>query len=204
MTLNGAAAGNLLTASCVNQTNATATFSVADGANTWANAISQGGVGKTVQILYAKNVAGGDTVVAVTANASITFTALVEEWSGSDISSPLAAADSNTDSAASTSHLASAAGISPSAPCIALVAAGGQTGFGTKSAGAGYTLDTASQVVSLREYVIFASPPTAERGAFTSGNSVKAVAVIAAFKAAATAPSGPGQIIGGAVGRMMC
>jgi hypothetical protein len=204
VTLNGVAAGNLLTASCLNDSNATATFSASDNkSNAWASAVSQGdsAVAGLAAILYAKNVAAGNTTVTITSSASISFKALIQEWSGSDTSAPLAAHDSD-QVGSGTNHQASASGVNPGAACICLVCACAQNTLGTCTAGSGYTAETSSSPFDFYEYQIFSSAPTNEQGKWTSANSPPTVSVIAAFRAA-VASSGPGAFIGGGVGNFI-
>jgi hypothetical protein len=69
------------------------------------------------------------------------------------------------------------------------VAGLGNTG-GTHTPGSGYTQLTTSGSFGFFQYQIFPSAPTNERGVWTSGSSITATSVIAAFKAAA-APAAP-------------
>jgi hypothetical protein len=205
VTLNGVAAGDLLTAMCINLSNGTDTFSVSDGKNTWQSAVT-GASGSGVppqgvaQILYAQNVAAGNTTVTITATHSITFQAFIQEWSGSATSSVVAATDSHLESTAGTSHTASNSGISPGSPCICLACGTDQSG-GSPTAGSGYTQLTSSQIYDLYEFQIFSSAPTNEHGAWTTSSGQKTISCIAAFKAASgSGASAPGAFIGGGMG----
>lgn len=204
VTLNGVGAGNLLTAQCLNDTNATATFTVSDNnGNSWTTDVSKGdgGVAGSAAIAHAANVHAGNTAVTVTASASIGFKARISEWSGSDTSSPLATTDN--DVVTSTTHDESASGISPGAACIVLVCACGISSLTSPTAGSGYTSQSSASVFDFYEYQIFGSTPTSEKGLWTTSSSIRTVGVMAAFKAAPAGGATAGAFIGGGVGSLI-
>lgn len=193
MVLNGVTAGNLLVAVLTQETDATLFATNSDGTNTWIKNEEQADSTRgNCCIQSAQNVAGGNTTVTVTlaGGVSKTYRGKLIEVSGS-VTTGMDVGDKVSVDAAGTTHHCSAAGITPSGPCIIFTSSIAASNLGGTTPGAGYTALTTAGNFTNWQYQIFSSAPTSERGAWSSVNAPNSNGAIAAFKAAAGAAFTP-------------
>lgn len=189
VTLTGVGAGSLLII-CVSEVAASnRTYSAADDkGNTWAQAAATS-TNRGSTILYAYNVAAGDTVITVTPSASATFRIFAIEVAGAETASdPKVASDTNEQATNQNSHHCAAAGSIDATDDVFVVAGGTLNAAGSSvTKNASYTLlysdgGNPSYLWSYREAT---GGVTDDRATWTSGTARNDKCCMAAFKAPA-------------------
>ena len=186
--VSSAAEGNALVVYIKQNASASRTYTVSDnvdGTTGWTKAVAGGASGRIVEIWYKDDIPAGMATVTVTHNQSSgNFITGVSEFSGFGSTMTVEATEELVDATGSTTHYASASGLSTANPALSVVIGQMTASFGEGNPGTGYTEVTDGYVdpSGIFEWQISESGFTNERGQWTqTGTPRSGTNIIALF-----------------------
>lgn len=188
VTIPASTAGSLLALVIhIQSTSAVATSVTDDVGGTWAKAIDLSTTGSYTGIWYRNNVPAGITTVTATESSGVSFSAVVQEWSGIDTTTPVRATNFTTVTASpnvsgtvtATSGDVVIGAISANSSTARTLSSADWTAIADATLPANFTAKQAYKI----------STGGSEQATWTTGSASNTGGVVAAFAAASGAPA---------------